>query len=114
MPLKICPSCSTKCGPRTKTCNCGYAFGGEKLPKAPKSKATHPRMPSGRKLTINEVQQYIAYEGMGDAMIIINPDRIEDKELATLWDKARKAVTAAKKKAYSVFRGPDNLYGADE
>lgn len=71
-----------------------------------------PKVPSSRKLSVGEVQEYIAYEGMGDALFLINPNKIGDNELATLWDKARKAVSAARKKAYSISRGSDDLYGA--
>ncbi len=77
--------------------------------KKQEKQGKHPKLPSG-KLSIGEVQQYMAYEGL-DAFYIINPDRIGDKELCDLWRKARRAMTAAKLKAYSIDRGADNIYG---
>jgi hypothetical protein len=94
-----------------KTCHYEFVPGGKKKPKNKAGERTIPKIPIGRKLSIGEVQQYMAYEGV-DALFIITPQRIEDQELASLWDKARKAVSAAKKKAYSVSRGPDSIYGA--
>lgn len=110
MPLKICPQCSKGVGPRKLTCVCGHQFSPGKSKKQEKTlSGNHPKLPPG-KLTVGEVQQYLAYEGI-DALFIIRPERIDDRELSTLWDKARKAVSAAKKKAYSIDRGEDNIYG---
>lgn len=112
MPVKTCPKCSRECGPRTLTCECGHKFKQGKQ-KVKKATGNHPPLPPGRKLSIGEVQQYIAHEGMGDALFIILPNRISDPELSKLWDQARKAVSAARRKAYSISRGGDTLYGED-
>ena len=103
MALKTCPKCGEQCGPRKKKCSCGYMFtlsnhplypepGGwvlttfKGLPEIPQP----DDLPRNRKMTNREIQNYVAYEGLGFAIYtLIPPDKIKDKRLAQLWSKAQ-------------------------
>jgi hypothetical protein len=102
MALKTCPECDKKHGTRKKLCDCGYVFSGKANPLYPEPgtwvldtpkglpKVYPPEpLPDG-KLTNQEVQDYLAYEGLGFAIHSAIPaDRIKDKKLAQLWRKTR-------------------------
>jgi hypothetical protein len=103
MPSKTCPECGEQHGSRKKKCKCGYVFIGGTHPLHPEPggwildtfkglpgvRQPEP-LPFDRKMTRGEVQEYIAYEGLGFSVYSLIPfDKIEDKQLAQLWKKAR-------------------------
>jgi hypothetical protein len=103
MALKTCPECSKKHGTRKKVCDCGYVFAGKHHPLYPEPggwvldtpkglpKIYPPEpLPRDKKLTNQDVQDCIAYEGLGFAIYTLIPcDQIKDKRLAQLWRKTR-------------------------
>lgn len=116
MPFKSCPTCSTGNGVRTLKCkSCGFEFsstdnrvrvgrktenvgnikyvsGGEwrweNHEGKPRIAAPNP-LPRDRLLTVDEVQDYVRYEGVGDAIHFIDPKKIADEKLAAMWKDAR-------------------------
>jgi hypothetical protein len=96
--MKTCPECKKKHGTRKKVCDCGHAFvksvepGGwvnDPTKGMPKIDDPGP-LPSG-KLSVEEVQDQIAYHGMGYCLWdYIPPGRIKDAKLQTLWRAARR------------------------
>lgn len=103
MPLKICPKCGEQHGPRKKACECGHVFIGDNHPLCPEPggwildipkglpKIQQPEpLPRDRKMTNREIQDYVAYEGLGFAIYsLISFNKIKDRRLAQLWKKAR-------------------------
>lgn len=119
MPLKTCPKCQAQCGVRTLKCKkCNYEFGSKAVkPKTVRTnkqfrklcgigawiKDTPKGMPSvempeelselPKKLAIEDISHYIAYEGIGSCVIeLIKTERIKDKKLAAMWDDANKRL----------------------
>ena len=103
MPFKTCPKCKVKHGARKKQCDCGHSFtigdhplypepGGwimDTLKGFPPIHEPEP-IPRGRKITNEEVRDQVAYEGLGFSIYSWIPcNKIKDKQLATLWKKAR-------------------------
>lgn len=118
MPLKTCPECSAKSGPRTKTCECGYQFTG-----ATHKKDSHPNvakkppdvilthgsqlwdypknfpqpsipapLPKG-KLSTEDLLDYVRYEGIPECIWGLIPyEKIEDTTLRELWKEAREGI----------------------
>lgn len=114
MPFKACPNCSSPCGVRTHKCKCGFLFtnGNAKVDKKSDRKTSKPSYVSGgewrwethegksriaapaplprdRTITVDEVQDYVRYEGVGDAIHFIDPKKIGDEKLAQMWKEAR-------------------------
>lgn len=102
MPSKTCPKCKKKHGSRKKVCECGHKFSGGKHPLSPepggwvidKTKGLpliNPPEPLPKgKLTNRDVQDYVAYEGLGFSVYSLIPSsKIKDRKLAQLWKKAR-------------------------
>jgi hypothetical protein len=113
MPTKTCPECSKQWGPRKLQCdNCGHEFGKSKSEQQSVSEATkifgtwmadvwkdaknvpEPEpIPHDRKLTLNEIRDYICYEGIGECIIgYIQAEKIADKILAKKWKRAHDAM----------------------
>lgn len=119
MPLKICPKCEQGCGPRSKKCpDCSYEFGAKlATPKSTRLKR-HSRqligigawindmpkgmplierpepLPANKKLTIDEISNYCAYEGLPFCVFeYIGSERIEDEKLAILWEDAKNRLS---------------------
>jgi len=119
MPLKICPKCEKKCGPRTRVCACGHNFTLKSKPE------THPLVPEpggwvidkfkgmppidppeplpAGKIDTELVRDYIAYDGLGFCIYTIIPvERIADTKLRRLWVAARDAMQKVQEYVYDV------------
>jgi hypothetical protein len=103
MPKKTCPKCSKQHGTRKKVCDCGHSFGGTGGgvepggwvgdPTKGMPKIDHPGpLPEGT-LSVEEVQDQIAYHGLGYCLWDYIPvARIRDAKLQTLWRGARRTM----------------------
>ena len=105
--MKTCSGCKKEVGSRSIKCkHCGYEFKkkvsktvamGNWINDLPKgfSEAEQPEpLPVGRKITLRELQDYIAYEGLGFCIHhYIEPSKIENKKVAKAWKEARDAMT---------------------
>ena len=100
MPKKTCPKCSKQHGTRKRECECGHSFikrvepgGWVNDPTKGMPKIDHPGpLPEG-KLSAEEVQDQIAYHGLGFCLWDYIPAaRIKEAKLQTLWRAARKAM----------------------
>ncbi len=98
--MKTCPKCSKQHGTRKKICDCGHSFvqrvepgGWVNDPTKGMPKIEDPgSLPEG-KLDVEEVQDQIAYHGIGFCLWDYIPaERIENTNLRTLWRKARRAM----------------------
>jgi len=107
MPHKICPECDASHGVRRLQCDCGYEFRKSKKKSANTSAVPEPGnwvfdtdkgMPKihppatldGSMLSVDEVSEHVAYEGLGYCIYAyIPPGKIQDKKLADLWRKAQ-------------------------
>jgi hypothetical protein len=102
--MKTCASCDKKIGPRSKKCkHCGYTVEkksqtvamGHWINDLPKgfSEAEQPESLPDRKLTLEELKDYIAYEGLGFCIYYyIEPSKIENKKVAKVWKEARESM----------------------
>jgi len=110
MPHKICPQCETKHGVRKLVCDCGHEFGKPKVEQdssplypepgtwvldttkgMPKILPPDP-LPRGQ-ISAAEVKDHVCYEGLGYCIYGYIPSkRIEDTNLAKLWEQARVAM----------------------
>jgi len=116
MPLKVCPECGVKHGPRKKECDCGHAFiaksnhplipepGGWVLDTGrgmPKIEQPGP-LPKGQ-LDTEIVRDIISYEGLGFTIYSLIPaNRIKDRRLQKLWSDARAAMQKVQEHIYDV------------
>ena len=99
MPKKTCPKCDKQHGTRKKVCDCGHSFvrqvepgGWVADPMKGMPKIDHPG-PLPDKLTVEEVQDQIAYHGLGYCLWDYIPaERIKNTNLRTLWRKARRTM----------------------
>jgi hypothetical protein len=99
--MKTCPKCKKQHGTRKKVCECGHTFGGKPVepggwvndPTKGMPKIDDPGpLPSG-KLSVEEVQDQIAYHGMGYCLWDYIPaERIADAKLRAFWRAGRKAM----------------------
>jgi hypothetical protein len=110
--MKKCKSCKAECGARSKKCkSCGQAFDSKVKTKSTKSTSgTRPALPIGRKITLDEVQEVVSFEGLLDAADLIKSERIGDKQLKKLWEELKDCIKRTRKYVYSVFRKNDSLY----
>lgn len=119
MPLKVCPKCEQGCGPRSKQCpSCSHEFGVKLADPKPKRIKRRTReligigawindppkdmplveqpepLPANQKLTIDEISNYCAYEGLPFCVFeYIGSERIEDEGLARLWEDAKNRLS---------------------
>lgn len=114
MPVKICPKCQMKHGPRRLICECGHDFQvrrkNKKSDKAPHALYPEPGawladkmkgmppvfppdpLPSGA-VTIVFIKEQVSYEGLGYCVYDLIPaDRITDPQLRKMWEKTRAAM----------------------
>lgn len=99
MPKKTCPKCSKQHGTRKKVCECGHSFvrqvepgGWINDPTKGMPKIEDPG-PLPDRLTAEEVQDQIAYHGIGYCIWDYIPAaRIRDAKLQTLWREARRVL----------------------
>jgi hypothetical protein len=108
--MKICTRCNTSCGARSKACkSCGQTFKMTEKKAAVKS-GIRPTLPTGRKLTFDEVQEVVSFEGLTDAADLIKSERISDKQLKKLWDELKDCMKRVRKHIYSKSRSGVSLY----
>jgi hypothetical protein len=114
MPLKTCPKCDAKHGPRKKLCECGHDFtskishplvpepGGwvlDDLKGMPTIEQPEP-LPRGQ-LTREQVEAEVSYSGLGFCVYSLIPvNRIKDRKLRGLWVKARAAMQKVVEELY--------------
>jgi len=101
--MKTCPKCKKKHGTRKKVCDCGHSFASKGKGVEPGGWVNDPTkgmpklsdpgpLPSG-KVSNAEMQDQIAYEGLGYCLWDYIPaERIASAKLRALWRKARKAM----------------------
>ncbi len=98
--MKTCPKCKKKHGTRKKVCDCGHSFvkmvepgGWVHDPMKGMPKIEMPSSIPDGKVSNSEIQDQIAYEGLGYCLWDYIPaERITDQKLRALWRKARKAM----------------------